>query len=264
MKHKHFLLASLFLFAFCGNIFGNEKSDTTGKTGKITLILQGIKTEQASKSVAESNLMAEQNNLSAQKPLLEKSRDEKLAEAKEIFVAHDGKHEEGSAEYSYWQGLINAAVAEANSYQGQIDQLQKAVDDAKKQLDDANAALEDWQNQLQAIGNVSSANWDCFFDGKCGDYGAAPEKGKGFVIVPNSGPPITSGAPGIFTPLTQEYKDRHKIDNKSIPAPQATPPQKGMIEQATEKVKSYFRDVINRMQQIKIRRVGNAVLAVRG
>lgn len=264
MKSKILFLTAAFLFILVFFTYGNDRSDTSGKTGKITMVLSGIKTEQANKTVAETNLTAAQNNLIAQKPDLEKARDEKRAEAQKIFAEHDGKHELGSPEYNYWQGLLTNANSAANSYQGQIDVLQNAVDDAQKQLDDANAALEDWQQQLQAIGNVSSANWDCFFDGKCGDYGPAPEKGKGFVIIPNSGPPITSGAPGIFTPLSQEYKDRYKVDNKNIPPPQATPPQKGIIEQATEKVRGYFRDVIKRMQETKVRRVGNAVLAVRG
>lgn len=264
MKNKFFLLTATFLFVLTSFAYGYERVDTSGKSGKITLVLQGIKTEQANKAVAETNLNAAQNNLSAQKPDLEKARDEKKAEAQKIFDAHDGKHEQGSAEYNYWQGLINDAVSAANSYQGQIDALQQAVDDAQKQLDDADAALKDWQQQLQAIGNVSSANWDCFFDGKCGDYGPTPEKGKGFVIVPNSGAPITSGAPGIFTPLSQEYKDRYKVDNKNIPPPPSTPPQKGIIEEATDKVRGYFQDIIKRMQGTKVRRVGNAVLAVRG
>lgn len=265
MKRKPILFVLLFLFCSSLFAFSNERTDTAGKTGKISLVLQGIKTEQANKTTAEADLTAAQNALAAQKPDLETKRDSLLAVAKKVFDAHDNKHEEGSSEYNYWQGVINDNVSAAGTSQGQINILQQAVDDAQKKVDEADAALKAWQEQLQAIGNVSSANWNCFFDGQCGDYGPTPEKGKGFVIVPNTGPPTTSGAPGIFTPLSKEYKDRHKIDNKNnVKAPATTAPQKGIIEQATDKVRGYFRDVIKKMQETKMKRVANAVLAVRG
>src|SRR5438132_6682760 len=96
MRNKNFLLTATFLFIITSFAYGYERVDTTGKTGKITLILQGIKTEQANKSVAESNLNKAQNSLNAEKPDLEKKRDEKYKEANDLFVKYNNIYPEGS------------------------------------------------------------------------------------------------------------------------------------------------------------------------
>jgi hypothetical protein len=258
MKKEIFLVAVTF-FILTSITYGHEKLDTIGKTGKITLILQGIKTEQANKTTAESNLSVAQNNLDVAKPDLEKSRDARMGDAKKIFDAHDGKHEEGSADHTYWQGRLNEEVAAANGFQSQIDALQNTVNEAQKQLDEANDELKNWQEQLQALGNPNT-DWDCFFDGKCGTYGATPEYGKGFRIYPN-GP--AQGAPPIFTPLSEEYKNRHNPDNRPVAKPNIEPPQPTFKEKAMNKVKEIYNDIIRKAQQFKVRRVAVPV-AVRG
>lgn len=100
--------------------------------------------------------------------------------------------------------------------------------------------------------------WKCFWDGACNDLPAINEDNpKGTRVYKNE------GAPGSFNPLSDAQKQKYKAVGKEIPPPEATPPQKGIIEQATDKVRAYFRNVINNSERLK-RRATGAVLAVRG
>lgn len=255
---KKITFTTFFLFyllsTFCS--YANNLVDTPGRKGQIPLILGGIKTEKENKATSQANLIAAQANQNAQKPDLEKQKDKNAAEAQRLFNQYNNKFEKGSAAYMQAQGEVNAAAAMAKSFQDQIDDLQKSVDNAQGELDAANGKLNEWQQKLLDLQNMSGADWNCFFDGKCKDLPFDPGKKPNFIMVPNT------GAPGIFTSLTPEYKDRHKIDNKPIPPAQNAPPQKGLIDQATDKVKSYFNDIINQSRRIKNR--VTAVLAVRG
>lgn len=115
-----------------------------------------------------------------------------------------------------------------------------------------------------SLGGTSTYNaffdcWKCFWDGACNDLpdineATAP---KGTKVDKNE------GAPGSFSALSDAQKQKYKAVGREIPAPQATPPQKGIIEQATDKVRAYFRNVINNSERLK-RRATGAVLAVRG
>ncbi|MEP7237929.1 MAG: hypothetical protein ABI685_08695 [Ferruginibacter sp.] len=243
------------LLVFCS--FANNSTDSLpGKSGKIQIALNGIKEEQSNKAVGETNLFFAQTEMDSLKPNLVTQRDTKKQEAANLKAAYDDKYVIGTPEFNHYDGLIKAAVAVANEAQHQIDKLQADVDKAQEEIKLAEERLKEWQQELLSIQNMNGADWDCFFDNKCGTYGPEPDKGKGFVIVPNT------GAPGIFTPLSEEYKDRYKIDNKSIPLPPSPPPQKGMVEEASEKVKGYFSDVIQKSKNIKKRVM--AVFAVRG
>lgn len=267
MKKKNiifsFCLSFLFSTIYC---FGNDVADTSGA---LKLILGGIKNEKANIAAAETVLSTANLELGAREPDLIVQRDNKNAEAKKYFDEHNEKHEKGSPEYNYWQGLINAAAGEANTFQSQIDGLHKNVTDAQTQKERAEERLAELGQQLQDAINATKADcakslpagasveqimncWRCFFDGDCRDFPPLPrDPRKPFVAVPN-------GAPIIFS----EPKNMG-IDHINVPAPPVPPPaQKGIIEEATDKVRSYFRDIINRSQRIKNR--VTAVLAVRG
>jgi len=101
--------------------------------------------------------------------------------------------------------------------------------------------------------------WKCFWDGACNDL---PDING---VTPPIGTRVykNEGTPGSFNSLSEAQKQKYKAVGKEIPAPEATPPQNGIIEQATDKVRAYFRNVINNSDRLK-RRVTGAVLAVRG
>ncbi len=93
--------------------------------------------------------------------------------------------------------------------------------------------------------------WRCFFDGDCADKSNPVYVPGGTRAVPNQGSPI------IFTEIKKELtKDIY------VPPPVSNPPQKGYIEQATDKVRGFFQEIINSSQRLKNR--VTAVMAVRG
>ncbi|MDB5231787.1 MAG: hypothetical protein JWN76_2592 [Chitinophagaceae bacterium] len=230
--------------------------DTLGAPakGQLQLVLNGLKEEQADNKTAAGNLVTAQSELDSKQPGLVQLHDAKVAEAKGIFNDHNNVHQVGSTAYNFWQQKLVEANAAANGFQDQIDVLQAEVDKAQKQKDESDNRLQEWQQKLLDIGKVK--DWGCFFDNNCGEKASAPENGMGTRAAPN-------GAPGIFSVLNQEYKDRLKIDNKTVPVPAVAAPQKGMIDEATDKVRSYFRDIIKTSSELK-KRVTSAVNAVRG
>jgi hypothetical protein len=255
MKKAH---AVLFLFLFCSftSICHGSVPDTAllpqGK-GALIFVLKGLKEEQANNRLIINNLVAAQNDYALKAPMLTQMHDEKAAEAENIKQQHNNKHPEGSEELKYWNGRYAQASDAASRFLAQRNMLQQAIDEAQKQKDMSDAQIKELQQQMLSIGNVP--DWRCFFDNDCADRGADPVTGKGTVVVPN-------GAPFIFTKLSEEYKNRYKLDNKTVPAPFTLAPQKGMIESATEKVRSLFRGVIN--NSIELKKRITAVNAVRG
>jgi hypothetical protein len=199
----------------------------------------------------------------------------KLEKAQTIWGNYHAAHADSPASQQ--------TIATCDSYYITYEELYKqstalstAITDLERQKKDQQDLIEikkqEFLNEMVGkslcAGNLSISSsydelmacWRCFFDGSCGEYGPTPEKGKGFVIVPN-GP--KQGAPPVFTPLSEEYKNRYNPDYRDVPKPKITPPQKGYIEQATDKVRQIFNDVIKKMQGVKVRRVAVPV-AVRG
>src|SRR3954471_2442007 len=129
MKKKsiNFLLPFIFT-ATVSYSYGNETLDTTGKSEQIQFILSGIKTSQSDKKTADVNVETAKNDIAVLSPALEQKMEDKKAEAKKIFDEHDNKHETGSSEFYYWQGLLSAAVSAATAFQDSLKLLQQNLD----------------------------------------------------------------------------------------------------------------------------------------
>jgi hypothetical protein len=288
MKKKPFtyclvLIACSLLFT-AAHCFGNNAPDTLkmppGPNGPINDILGGIKTAKDKALVAEAALGTAQTTLDAKKPDLADKKNEKDQEALSIYKKYNNVFEEGSPEHVYWSGKYATAKAAALDYQGQIDNLQTDVDNAQRDKEQAESSMKELQQQLldfvKLNSNLDCAKqlsvnspveaivqcWNCLFDNNCGNYGPPPFShfdinGQGVPIKNSGAPPIMGGA---FR--NQQLQDlSNGIEKIKVPPP--PPPQKGVVEQATEKVRELFRNVINNSQRIK-QRITAAVLAVRG
>jgi len=91
--------------------------------------------------------------------------------------------------------------------------------------------------------------WRCFFDGSCATQPNIVLVPSGTRAVPNR------GAPPVITVIKKELTK----DIYVPPPPASTPPQKGYIEEATDKVRGYFQELINKSKRLKDRVIAVAV-----
>ena len=255
--------------------FATSVSDTAGRPGKSLPLLppsHEIKESEEKIMVINQHIDLKQSQASALQPQLDKAKET----WQNYHATHDGipadKQTTATCE-SYYQTY----VALNNQLSGLLDviaelkiqkQYQKDLMDIKKQeFITGMTGKSLCANTLSISSSYDELMncWKCFFDGDCRDLPPLPDDPRPpFVIVPNTGVSVSSsGAPGSFNVLSQQQRDNYNVyKQKEPPAVKSTPPQKGYIEQAAEKVRGYFQDVINKSQRIKNR--VTTVLAVRG
>lgn len=284
MKKKLiFFAVCFFLTGIADNCFGKDFTDTLklppGQNGSVNLILEGIKTEKENVKTAEASLVTAKTDQDIKKPGLEIKKQEYTLKAQKIYADHNLKHETGSALHIYWNTELDNAKAMINTYTGALKTLQDNVDNAQSQKDMAELKIKELQGELldfvKQNSNMDCAKllspqspveaivqcWNCLFDNNCGNYGPPPTSpfdinAEGVPLKNYGAPPIMGGA--FHNQQLQNLSNG--INKKPVPPP--PPPQKGIVEQATDKVRSYFNEVINKSKNIKNRVM--AVLAVRG
>jgi len=174
--------------------------------------------------------------------------------------------------------------ASVDAYNQRIDQLnawgdridERRAREAPKYVDmktreaDYNQKISDLESKIRALINQYTTDcsgstmeevvncWAMYFD-------AESKRAPLPVVVPTGTNFFSQGVPdnAVETFKTYRNKQLEDIDHKKIFVPAPEPPQKGMIEQATEKAQSILDNIINNSKR-KVRRVTNAVLAVRG
>lgn len=281
MKRILFILPVFFLLYL--DCFAEESPDTLklppGQNGTINLILEGIKIAKDNLKTADANLEAAKTDQDIKKTGIEVKLSAKTQEAQKIYADHNMKHPEGGPEHIYWNGQLQAAKTMIATYKDALKTLQENVDNAQAAKDLAEANIKQKQGELlEFVKQNSNADcakwlspdspieavvqcWNCLFDNNCGNY--APPPTSPFDINPEGVPIKSFGAPPIMGGAFRNQQLQNlsnSIEKVKVPPP--PPPQKGMVEEATEKVRSYFRDVINKSKNFKNR--VTAVLAVRG
>jgi electron transfer flavoprotein alpha subunit len=264
-----FIIPALSIFAQPGN--------TTTEQPALKPLIESINNTKNEIKNAESEIVSAQAELDAKQPDLMLQRDKKKAEAEDIKYKHDKKYPVTSADFQYWNNQYKAALDAARVFQEQIDRLIFPYEAAILKKQEAEARLSQLSRQLlvyvQLYADANCAKqlsvhstteeilqcWSCFFEGGCNDYAKPPVEGKGMMIIPND------GAPQYFTMARNQQLQNisRGIQNIKVPPPPTAPPQKSITEQATEKVRNYFRDVINQSSRLK-RRITTAPGAVRG
>ena len=174
--------------------------------------------------------------------------------------------------------------ASVDSYNKKIDQLNTWGDriderkeretpryvDMKTRETDYTQKIDDLESRIKALVNQYTTDcsgstmeeivncWAMYFDGesKRASLPAAVPLGTRF---------FSQGVPdnAVETFKTYRNKQLDDIDHKKINVPAPEPPQKGMIQQATEKAQSVLDNIINSSKR-KMLRVASAVIAVRG
>lgn len=160
---------------------------------------------------------------------------------------------------SYYQAYV-ALNKQLSALLDEIDALRQQKKDQEVQIEiKKQEFLNEMIGKSLCAGSLSTFStyddmmscWRCFFDGDCADKSNPVYVPLGTRAIPNQGSPL------IFTEIKKELtKDIY------VPSPVSNPPQKGYIEQATDKVRGYFQGIINNSQRLKNR--VTAVLAVRG
>lgn len=251
----------------------------TGQNGTINLILDGIKTEKENVKTAEANLAAAKADQDIKKTGLETKMNARIEEARAIYAAHNNKHPEGGPEHIYWNNKLAEVGTMITTYSDALKALQTAVNDAQTAKDKAEESIKQKQAELLEFVKMNSNTdcakqlsqdspieavvqcWNCLFDNNCCNYGPPPTSP---FDINNGGAPIKNyGAPPIMGGAFRNQQLQNISNNiEKIKVPPPPPPQKGKVEEATDKVRGYFRDVINKSKHFKNR--VTAVLAVRG
>lgn len=270
MRHKHLLLTPLFLFAFSGNIFGIEKTDTSGTlsaANSSVLFMGGERSSYATK-LAE---VKEEIRIFTAEVLEPHNKD--AEEQRRQMTEHIAKGYDPTSEASVT--AYNNRMGELNAWHDRIEERRQREGpkyaDMKARESEYNAKINELENRIRELirqytpeclanGSIEEIVncWAIYFDGE-------RKREELTVVVPGTnffGVP-TVDAEAFKTYRNKQLEDINRgINRITVPKPPPPPPQPGLIEQATEKVKNYFQGIINRSKR-SVNRV-TAVLAVRG
>jgi len=169
----------------------------------------------------------------------------------------------------------NKKIDRLNTWGDSIDarraRLAPIYVDMKTREADYTQKISDLESKIKALINKYSVDctgstmeeivncWSIYFDGESKrkplDDGSV-YTGTNF---------FSQGVPDNATETFKTYRNKQleDIDHKKIFVPAPEPPQKGAIERATEKVQDFFKGIM-KSSQYQMRRVTNAVAAVRG
>jgi len=99
----------------------------------IPALVHGLAPLTKEMGAADANLLTAGSALTSQKPGLEAALAVAAKEEADIRTAHDGKHEQGTAEFDTWNNLYIAAVNEKNRIAAQIKDMDQAYADAQEE-----------------------------------------------------------------------------------------------------------------------------------
>lgn len=220
---------------------------------------------------AEDELAAikkEKEEKEKEKAALQEDYDSKVQTFSNYHASHGSKGTE--AQIAACDGYAVTADAAAQKLEAKKNEISGLANRQKEKEDFIYIAKEAFAKELpipcaSGLSGWSTYEqiadcWKCFFDGNCNDYpqiNPVPVPG-GIKIYPN-------GAPTAFNNIRNDQLSRISsgINTINVPKPDPPAPQKGFIEQATEKVRGYFREIIKSTERLKVRTT-TAVLAVRG